>query len=281
MKETTALAKVEERNKALADAGIDYGQDAQAFQDDFGKELAIPYLRVLQTNSPECTDGHAKRIADARPGMFYNSLTKKCYDGINVGISVVATHFVSTYLIFNTRANGGGFQGDVGLVDGEALLKTTNKNEKKHDILPNGKQLVKSNQHYILVVDKDGMFEEVLFPFASTQLKKSKGWNSLISGIKIRVGQQLLKAPMFYNAWNIKTVLETNTEGSWYGVTISPVGPTVETFGTAVYLGARSFREMITSGRVKVDLNDAGDADQSGAGSAAGKAAETDEEIPF
>ena len=51
-------------------------QDAGAGLEHMDKEdFALPFLRLLASNSPEVSD-----VEGARPGMFYNSVTGQLHD---------------------------------------------------------------------------------------------------------------------------------------------------------------------------------------------------------
>jgi len=44
-------------------------------------DLALPFLKLLQNSSDETKKKHASYVDGAEPGMFYNTVTKKLYDG--------------------------------------------------------------------------------------------------------------------------------------------------------------------------------------------------------
>ena len=45
------------------------------------KDVSLPFLKILTNNSPHVTQGDAKFISEARPGMVINSVLNKLYDG--------------------------------------------------------------------------------------------------------------------------------------------------------------------------------------------------------
>ena len=59
-------------------------------------DLALPFLKLLQSGSDETKKKHAKYVEGAEAGMFYNTVTKKLYDG-EKGIEVIPVFYKMTY----------------------------------------------------------------------------------------------------------------------------------------------------------------------------------------
>ena len=45
------------------------------------EDMALPFVRILGQLSPQVTDGDAKYIDGAKPGMIYNTVTSELFDG--------------------------------------------------------------------------------------------------------------------------------------------------------------------------------------------------------
>ena len=53
-----------------------FGDDAaKGFDNMTQDDLALPFVRILGQLSPQVTDGDAKYIDGAKPGMIYNTVT--------------------------------------------------------------------------------------------------------------------------------------------------------------------------------------------------------------
>ena len=66
-------------------ATLDFVKDSGMGLENIDKEdLALPFLKLLQAGSFETKKKHAKYVEGAEPGMFYNTVTKKLYDGEKV-----------------------------------------------------------------------------------------------------------------------------------------------------------------------------------------------------
>jgi hypothetical protein len=257
---TTALALTDQQKQALAK--VDFAATLQNDADEFDRSsIQIPFLRVLQSNSPELDESEAKYIDGARMGEIVNTVSKETFKSVE---GVPAYHY-ATFIEFRTRESGGGFVADHGLAKGNQLLLSTKKNEKGQDILPNGNQLVRTEVYFILTVNEDGSFGQAMMTFQSTQLKKARNWNSRKKLLKTQVPEvgEVADAPFYFNAWKFSTVQESNEKGKWYGLVIEHSRPTLE-IGVEAFLSAKQFRDVIAEGikAGSVNLSGAGDDDQ-------------------
>lgn len=103
----------------------------------------------------------------------------------------------------------------------------------------------------MLILDKDMPTETALITMKSTQRKKSKKWNSMMQSIKEKKkdGSGFYKPAMFTQVYNLKTVLEKNSLGSWYGWDIEHVSKVPN---NSVLQAAHDFYKSCSGGEVKV-----------------------------
>jgi hypothetical protein len=66
------------------------------------QDVALPFLKILSQLSPQVTAGDSKYIANARPGMIYNTVSDQLYDG-PAGIRVVPCFYKLEYLEWRDR----------------------------------------------------------------------------------------------------------------------------------------------------------------------------------
>lgn len=229
---------------------VDLAADAAEFQDHYERtSLQIPFLQILQSNSPQVDPGGPKFIKGAQMSMFFNTLTSECFDGVEKGVQVVPCYHYATVIEWRLREKGGGFIKDWGLVAGMAQLPKTHKDEKNRDVMPNNEtHLVYTETYFVLFIRQDGSADQMMLTMTSTQLKKARNWNSRMSTKVIEVpGKGTVKAPMFFNSYMLKTISESNQKGKWYGYVILDAQPTL-TISKEVYLAAREFRRMMQEG---------------------------------
>lgn len=261
--EVSANTKVElvAANENTALANIDLEADAQEFQDNYQRtDFAIPFLRVLQSNSPEVKKADAKYIEGAEEGSFFDTVTKEVLcDGTKAALILVPVHYRYTYVEYKLREEGGGFVKDHGLLAGAQLMQSAQKDERGRMILPNGNQLVETMQYAVLYLtsnDEDGTVEphQALFTLASTQLRKGRAWNSKIDGLRIKQREKMLRPPMFYMSYALTCVSEKNEKGSWWGYKIESYLPVPELpNGGDIYIMARNMRQQIQAGEINLE----------------------------
>jgi len=234
-------------SKAVSkDLAGDMVQDAQSragLENITSDDVAIPFLSILQAMSPQVRG--ATKIKGAKEGDFFNNVTGEIFEG---PISVIPCAFVKKYVEWIPRDQGGGF---VASHDDESILAMTTRDDKGHDIhKETGNQIVRTAYHYVLHVKDDGSVVPVVLSFTSTQLKKSRRWNSQQLALKItdRNGRKLTP-PSFSHTYQVDSVEESNEKGAWMGFDIGQA----EIIGDAeVYAEAKSFHNDIHSGAVQL-----------------------------
>ena len=78
----TAKTAVSKKEEAAAPMIANLEQFAGAGAENItSKDVSLPFLKILTNNSPQVTQGDAKFISSARPGMVLNSVLNKLYNG--------------------------------------------------------------------------------------------------------------------------------------------------------------------------------------------------------
>jgi hypothetical protein len=142
---------------------------------------------------------------------------------------------------------GGGFKGEIPA--NSSVLQQTTRNGSK-EMLPSGNELVKSDQHFCLVVGADGSYQPAVIDMKSTQLKVSRRWKTQIAMQKVKhpsTGAMVTPA-VFATMWKLTTTEESNDQGSWNNYLVEKVG-LVDS--RDLLLEAQAFRKSIMAGEVK------------------------------
>jgi hypothetical protein len=247
-----ATTEVAVKETAGALAVIDFAADSGAgFEEADSSSYAIPFLRMLQATSDQCKKTQPEYIKGSEEGDMLNTVTGKLYKGDD-GVVVIPVHYAHKYNLW--VPNRGGYRGSWTVSEYE-------KNQKQKITIqtPNGpieaegdmegNVITDTREHYCIVVEPDGGYNMVLLPMASTQLKKSKKWMTLMSGIRIQ-GQP---APMFSQMYLINPVGESNDKGSWSGLNITHLK---QVDSVELYQAAKNFREMVRSGAAKAAVEE-------------------------
>ena len=238
----SALAEKVEQSTALVLASAFEEDASDSFagmnQDDF----ALPFLRLLTNTSPE-----VGAIDGALPGMIYNSVTGALYDG-KKGIEVIPCVYVRQYIEWAPRGSGSGAPIAIHPATSDILSRTHREPGESKDFLDNGNYVENTANHYVMVLE-NGVPNPALIVMKSTQLKKSRKWNSMMMSVKVPGKNGLFTPPMYSQVYRLTSVSESNDKGKWYGWEIERVGA-LEDMG--VYQMAKDFASSIKAGEVNV-----------------------------
>ena len=243
MANEVAMKKSAELSTDLMDDILEFAGEGAAFGAD---EMEIPFIRALQALSPQLNKKKPEYIDGAEQGDLFNTVTGQVWKG-EEGVTIIPCYQVTKYLEFTPRDMGGGFRGEISPTN-PVLQQTTRQGSK--ELLPNGNELVKSDQHYCLVLDGEGSFQPAVIDMKSTQLKVSRRWKTQISMQKIKHPKtgQMITPPLFATEWKITTVEESNDQGSWFNPSVEKVGLVGE---RDLMLEAKAFRDSVAAGEAK------------------------------
>lgn len=231
-----------------------FEEDALAGFGDMNQEdYALPFLRLLTNVSPEVGS-----IEGAMPGMIYNTVTNELYDG-KKGIEVIPCAYVKQYIEWAPRGSGSGAPVQIYPATSDILSKTHREPGDNKDYLDNGNYIENTANHYVMVIGDDGAPSPALISMKSTQLKKSRKWNSMALSVKLQGKNGLYTPPMYSQLYRLTTAQESNDKGKWFGWEIERIG-SVEDLN--LYQAAKAFAESINSGEVKVKHQDESEASQ-------------------
>ncbi len=258
-------------------AGYDYGDDAGAgFEGTTGDDLSVPFLGILQSNSPQVED---KDPAGAESGMLFNTVTRELVDS-DSGAAFIPCHKELAYVEWVPRNKGGGF---VALHDpnGEVVAKAIEENggQKVGKLNVGENELIETHYVYGLLLNEEGTETQgfAVVSFTSTKIKPFRDWITAMYTLKG-------KPPMFANRARIKTIKQKNEHGTFYNFRIDPLEDTwaKSLINPAQLSGllqeARDFREMVTSGMAKAAFETQ---NATGGEGSSGGAHDLDGDVPF
>ena len=225
---------------------------ANMFEDDAAKglgaigqeDLALPFLKILGQLSPEVNKRDGKYVEGAEPGMIYNSVSGELYDGVK-GINVIPCFYKLEYIEWKDRGEGLG--APVAIYDSSSdIMSKTKPDANYKDRLPNGNYIEKTASHFVIVAGDSP--STALISMKSTQLKISRKWNSMMSGIKMKGANGMFTPASFSHIYKLKTTQMSNDKGTWFGWEVSKVGPVTD---KGLYDQAKGFSDSISKGAVK------------------------------
>ena len=240
------------------------GLPSNMFEDDAAKglgtigqeDLALPFLKILGQLSPEVNKRDGKYVEGAEPGMIFNSVSGDLYDGVK-GIDVIPCFYKLEYIEWKDRGEGPG--APVAIYDSSSdIMSKTKPDANYKDRLPNGNYIEKTASHFVIVSGDSP--STALISMKSTQLKISRKWNSMMSGIKMKGANGMFTPASFSHIYKLKTTQMQNDKGTWFGWEVNKVGPVTD---KGLYDQAKSFSESISKGSVKAKHGEDKPKDQS------------------
>jgi len=262
MKNVEQPKKDSAKGAALATTGttalsthVDYGDDAgKGYEGQSQADMTIPFLGVLQSNSPQITDRE-----DCKPGMLINTVTEEVVDGLKQGLLFVPALTQHVFVEWKPRDKGGGF---VALYQPEADVVTKARQESKEFgkyKTPAGNDLVETFYIYAVLVDEDGVTpaQPVVISFASTKIAVYKRWNTKIKMFQVSTpdGRKQMP-PLFAHLTRIKTVKDSNPKGDFFNFELVPAkGGLKDSLvppGSPLLEEAKGFKKLVEQNSVKL-----------------------------
>lgn len=226
-------------------SSLQFSEDAGGgFEEADASAYAIPFISILQSNSPQVKKSEPAYIKGAEEGDFYNNVSGEV---LKAPLVVVPCLYQRVFNEWKQRTSGGGFAG--AHRPSEALSFNTSKNDKGQDVLANGNILRDTRNHFCLVRYPDGKLRPAVLSFASTQLKKSRKWMTLMEQLKGENPETkaMFTLPMFAAEYSCEPVAESNDQGSWMGweIKLQRVLNLGQPLDLNTYVQARAFRDAV------------------------------------
>lgn len=230
---------------------FDYEEyEGQGFENHSRDDYAVPFLGVLQSNSPLVESN-----ASARPGMLVNTVTQQLYDG-KEGVLFIPAHTVHNVLEWKPRNLGGGF---VAAHDMKSDIVQRAKTEQefgkwktvKGDA--NSNDLIETQSVYGIFLDESGSSSQMIISFSSTKLKSYKAWMTKARTLQVVTASgRRINPPLFAHKYRITSIAEKNAKGSFFNLSIDFDGKDAEKArlgkSSPLFQAALSFAELLSQG---------------------------------
>jgi hypothetical protein len=267
----------------------DFGEDAGAGMENIDKsERRIPFLSILQSNSPQVKDTDHGGIHGARPGNFLNTATGELFDG-RKGIVMVPAFRMHNYVEFAPRHLGGGFVAnhapdspqvlDLIAKQGRFGRLSTATRWNPDGTSGDGTEFTETFYLFSLFVPEDSPPFEAMLGFKSTQIKKYTGFIERYQRFHYNTAKGVQSPPIWAHRWWVSTAPEKNKKGDYFGLKLrlaevyddgSEKAPVASLLAMdhPLYVQAKLLNAMLKSGAAKADYDSQAKAD-------------ADEEAPF
>lgn len=246
------MTKTEVAKKTVAGAvALAEGMNLEELEADAGigtqmgvADVALPYVYILQTNSPQCNKAHSEYIKGAEAGMFMNNVTSELFEGEQQGLIVVPCAYERKLVEWVDREKGGGWVADYPPDHKIKNDVTMDQNNKPR--LPNGNMLFETAYQYCLFYNPTTeVWGQCCIAMKSTGLKKNRMWNNAI--VEATIPGTNKKAPRFLFPYQLRTVVETKGDNAWFNYDIERLPQTVT---PEVYAAAKRFHELVSAGTI-------------------------------
>jgi len=243
------------------------------------EDFAIPYLNIIGDTSPQIDKEDQDYIAGAEAGMIFNNVTNKVYKDI----TVLPVYYRRRYVEWAERGEGPGAPVNIYTPSQFEQMKREGKvvrgEDNKERIVGGDTYIENTAEHYVIVIEPDGMWSKAIIKMKSTQLKKSRTWNSIMSNQRRVDGDEVYQPKDFARSYLLKTIREKNDKGKWFGWVISE-GKWIDELDNnniqKIYEDAMMFEKQIHSG--EVDSTPQRDDEKA---STQGNSSETSTDLPF
>jgi len=236
MSETSSEKQIVTKKTAGLPSASLFEADAHlGFENVKTESLAPPILKLLQNGSAEAKKMNQNFIQGAEPGMVFNTISKKLYDGTK-GINVIPCHYRLEYQEWSDYGTGSGRPEMIYPDTSDILTKTTKGNDGR-DRLSNGNYILSVGQHFVIVVDGQNT-EPAMISMSSSQGKVSRKWNAMMMSITLDGKNGPYTPPSFSHIYKLSTVINTGRGEQWYGWNVQKVGPVED---ASLYEKAKKF----------------------------------------
>lgn len=272
-----AKKEVVKREENAIVVAKDYEEYAgRGFQNQTQEDIAIPFINVLQSNSPEVEE---KTVEGAESGMLINSVTKDLYKSIQIVPAVTRHRFIE----WIPRDSGGGLVGfhEVGsdvVKEAKARAKAEGAKFGKYTTVK-GNDLVETFEVFAVLSIDDQAAGMAVVSFASMKIKPYKVIMGRLNSYQtVTEDGRRINPPLFAHLIEITTVFTKKPEGTFYNAVVKPaVGndvekSTLETNDPRFTMGAE-LEKLVMAG--------AADADYASQTAERGEGGDGDDDLPF
>jgi hypothetical protein len=202
------------------------------------RDQITPFIRIIQTNSPEANKRDDKYIEGAEAGDMFFKDTLQLVKG-EKGFEMCVFHRENALVEWVPRTEGGGGGGFVGQYPAtHQILKTAKRNDKRVLILPNGNELRETVYFFGFLPEFENRLG--ILSMSRSNLRTAREWNSLMNALKFPNGAVM---PAFVRTYRVTTTYEKNDSGDYFrfGARVEKA-PSADLMRMAM-TGARSARD--------------------------------------
>lgn len=217
----------------MADAGA-------GLEEADSSSMSIPYITLLQAQSPIVMEALANGNQNIRAGMFYNSVSGACFNSF----LFAPCYFKRVYQRWNSDRE---FMGTYPVADVESgKVPGSYKDGFNYFIKDhNGiSELADTRLHYVLHLDTNGAWTPAVLSLSKTQIKSSKKLITQIKLIEFNIDGKHITPPSWSVIYKATPQQEKNNKGTWFSWNFTCTHELVK--DPNVYKAGRSLHKTIS-----------------------------------
>lgn len=230
------------------------------FEDFTQDDFQVPFIVILQKNSPQVEEENPKYIKGAKAGTLMNTVSQELYDG-KEGVAVIPVHRVRSYIEWIPKDEGGGL---VNVFSPEApeVREVLAKAGRKFGKLKIGdnNDLAETFNVFCLLVLPGGRVQRVVLGFASSQIGAYKRWMTTAQSIQRPGADGVLSTPpLFSHRYRLRTQFFQKKEYTWHKWVATFDGADAAACNipaeSPLFEEAKKFRALLMSGQAQADYS--------------------------
>lgn len=238
-------------------ASTGYGEHADGgFENQTRADISIPFINVIQDNSPECESQE-----EARPGMLYNTVTGE-FISSEVGVLLIPALTEHVFVEWVPRDDGGGF---VGIHQPTSeVVSAAQKAAKDPFKLKHGKNdLIETFYIYASVLDEDNEISGMaVIACTSKKIAPYRKWNTSLNSFMVKIDEgngkfRKQRPPLFAHQVRLTTWRDSNKHGKFWNIALKPANGSVANSilppGDARLESTSELRDMVLEGHARAD----------------------------
>lgn len=254
-KKKNEVAPVDQTNNlpVTADAYNDFL--GEGFENQTQDDIAIPFINLLQSMSPEVQDGG---IDGAKPGMLINSVTQELYSEIEF-VPAFSKH---VFVEWVPRDQGGGIVATHN-VDSELVRKVRVEQEFGKYRTPEGNDLIETFYLFGVASEDGNPLGMAVIAFTSTKIKSYKAAMTRLRTFTIpQKDGRRVSPPMYAHLLKLSTKTQKNSKGTFYVPALTPaiendVSKSLLPTSDIHFQMARECYDLVKEGKAQEDISTA------------------------
>lgn len=240
---------------------VDVGEVARGFEGQTNEDVSIPFVKLLQPNSPEVARQEIEGIV---AGAYFNTVTKQFYKNPS-GMLYIAACTRHEYLQWRPQDEGGGFVGRFSIEDPVVLKAKSGAEFGSYYVDAEGRtgdkgdELSETFTLFGVVCDESSVLSMAILPFKGTGIKCYKNMMTQLRSNTILQGGKKKNPPLFANLLKFTSEFKSKDKNSWWVPVYTPakgsVTDSLVSQNDERFIQALAVERMIKANSAQIDAS--------------------------